>query len=126
VTQVPREEWTQSGKLDDATIRTRGGEVYYFEHAAFAGDTLRGFAQETRTVFLEGGEVQEVVEAHEVKLAVAEIEQMTVRRRDWKKGGLWALAAAGVAGAIAIVAGSDDDPAGGGGSGGGKPPPTGF
>jgi hypothetical protein len=122
VQQVPREEWVGSGTIDEATVRTRSGEVYYFERASVAADTLHGFAQETRTVFLEGGEVQEVTEAREVHVPVADVEQMTVRRRDWKRGGLWALAAAGIAGAIAVVAGSDDDVSGGG-SGGGKPPP---
>ena len=118
--QVPRDQALRDGDLRDATVRTRTGEVYYFDRATASGDSLSGFATAERTVFLEGGEIQTVEEQKEVHLAFSDIEDLSVKKRNWKRAGLWGLAAAGVAGALAVVSNQNSSGGDGGGSGGGK------
>jgi len=120
--QVPKEDALRQKELKDATVRTRAGEVYTFETATVVGDSLSGTAQERRTVYLEDGETREVVEERSVRVALADVEDLSVRKRSWKRVGLWSLAAAGVAGAIAAAASQNSGSSSGGGSGGGKPP----
>jgi hypothetical protein len=117
---VPKSDAMRAGELKDATVRTRTGEVYFFEHAAVTADSLSGFAQETRAVYLAGGELQEVTEDRQVHLALADVEQLSVTKRNWKRAGLWALAIAAVAGAIVLVADQSSSDAEGGGY---APPP---
>jgi hypothetical protein len=121
IRQVPTQDAFRAREVKDATVRTRTGETYFFEHADVASDTLRGYALEKRTVYLEGGEVQEVTEARRVELALSDVEQLSLKRRNWKKAGLWAIATAGAAGIVAVVSSqnSGGTPTGGG-SGGGK------
>jgi hypothetical protein len=118
--QVPRDQALRDGSLRDATVRTRTGEVYYFDRATASGDSLSGFATAERTVFLEGGEIQTVEEQKEVHLAFGDIEDLSVKKRNWKRAGLWTLAAAGVAGALAVVSNQTSGGGDTGGSGGGK------
>lgn len=121
--QVPRDQAMRAGTLRDAHVRTRTGETYYFDRATAGPDSLAGFAIVEKTVFLEGGEIQDVEEQREVHLAYADIEDLAIKKRNWKRAGLWTLAAAGVAGALAVVSnqtsGSNDANASGGGKPGG-------
>lgn len=121
---VPQTEAISQHTLKDAHVRTKTGEVYQFDTATAANDSLSGFANEERTVFLTGGEIQTVEEQKEVHLAFADIEDLSVKKRNWKRAGLWTLAAAGVAGALAVASGQNNAPTGdtgtsGGGKGGG-------
>ena len=118
--QVPQNQATSLGTLHDAHVRTKTGEVYQFDSATAAGDSLSGYATEERTMFLAGGEVQTVEEQKEVHLAFADIEDLSVKKRNWKRAGLWALAAGAIAGGLAIASGSSPAPAGDSSSGGGK------
>jgi hypothetical protein len=104
IREIPTADAVHLGSLKGATVRTRTGEVYYFDRARVAADTLSGLAQERRSVFLAGGDVQEVTEEHQVYVALADIEQLTVAQRDWKRAGLWALVIGGGAGAIGVAA----------------------
>ena len=120
VALVPKSDAMRAGELTNATVRTRTGETFFFERAAVTADSLSGFAQETRAVYLAGGELQEVTEERQVHLALADVEQLSVTKRDWKRAGLWALGIAAVAGAIAVVADQSSSDAS---SGGYAPPP---
>jgi hypothetical protein len=121
---VAKADAMRAGELKNATVLTRTGETYFFERAAVTADSLSGFAQETRAVYLAGGELQEVTEDRQVYLALADVEQLSVAKRDWKRAGLWALGIAAVAGAIVVIAGqsSNDDASGGGDGRPPKPP----
>jgi hypothetical protein len=122
IREIPTADAVHLGSLKGATVRTRTGEVYYFEQAHVAADSLSGFAQERRSVFLAGGDVQEVTEEHQVYLALADIEQLTVAKRDWKRAGLWALVIGGGAGAIGVAAAQNSgNSTQSGGGFGGKP-----
>src|SRR5215831_21380271 len=101
--QVPQNQAASLGNLRDAHVRTKTGEVYEFDTAKASADSLSGYATEERTVFLAGGEIQTVEEQKEVHLAFADIEDLSVKKRNWKRAGLWTLAAAGIAGTLAIV-----------------------
>jgi hypothetical protein len=116
---LPKADAMREGELEEATVRTRTGEVYFFEHVQVSADSLSGYAQERRTVYLPEGEIREVTEEREVLLALEDVEQITVVKRDWKRAGMWALIVGGVAGGLAITAGqsSGDDNASGGGDG---------
>lgn len=120
VTLVPKSDAMRAGELTNATVRTRTGETFYFERATVSADSLSGFAQETRAVYLAGGELEEVTEDRQVHLALADVEQLSVTKRDWKRAGLWALGIAIVAGAIIVVADASSSDASGGGY---APPP---
>jgi hypothetical protein len=123
VVQLERDEVAQKGDLKNVTIRTKSGNIFYFENAAVFSDTLRGQAQETQRVYLEGGEISETTVDRNVRLALTDIEQLTVRERNWGKTGLLVLGALAVVGAIVLITSQvkDDDSTGGNGSGG-KPP----
>lgn len=114
---VPKSDAMRAGELKNATVRTRSGEVYYFERAAVSADSLCGLAQETRAVYLAGGELQEVTEERQVYLALEDVEQLSVSKRNWKRAGLWALGLAAAAGAIAVAADQNSGDASGGGYG---------
>lgn len=119
--QVPQTEAISAKTLKDAHVRTKTGEVYEFDTATAANDSLSGYANEERTMFLEGGEIQTVEEQKHVRLAFSDIEDLKVKKRNWKRAGLWTLAAAGIAGALAVASGQNSPPAGNtGDSGGGK------
>ncbi|HEV8480877.1 MAG TPA: hypothetical protein VGR66_08780 [Candidatus Eisenbacteria bacterium] len=125
--QVPQNQAASLGTLKDAHVRTKTGEVYQFDLASVRGDSLSGYANEERTVFLEGGEIQTVEEQKAVHLAFADIEELTVKKRNWKRAGLWTLAAGAVAGGLAIASGQNSPPSAdanssGGGKGGGPTP----
>ena len=122
--QLPQSEAASQKNLKDARVRTKTGEVYQFDNATASGDSLSGFANEERTVFLQGGEIQTVEEQKEVHLAFADIEDLSVKKRNWKRAGLWTLAAGALAGALAVASGQNNSPTGdtgtsGGGKGGG-------
>jgi hypothetical protein len=122
IVQVPKDDALRQKELKDATVRTRTGDVYFFETASVIGDSLSGTAQERRTVYLEDGDSREVVDERAVRVALTDVEDLSVRKKSWKRVGLWSLAAAGVAGAIAVAASQNSGTSSGGGSGGGKPP----
>jgi hypothetical protein len=121
---VPKADAMRAGELKNATVRTRTGEVFFFERAGVSADSLSGFAQETRAVYLAGGELQEVTEERQVYLALADVEQLSVAKRDWKRAGLWALGLAAAAGAIAVVAEQNSNSDTSGGNYGTPPKPT--
>ncbi len=122
VRTVPMADLSQKGEVRDATVRTKSGEVYYFERARVAADTLSGFAQERRTVYLPGGDVQEVAEEHQVYVPVADVEQLSVKTHSWGRAGLWALTLGGVVGALAFVMGQSSQSSGQSGGGNYGPP----
>jgi hypothetical protein len=117
---VPQTEAISSGTLKDAHVRTKTGETYEFDTATARSDSLSGYATEERTMFLQGGEIQTVEEQKVVHLAFADIEDLSVKKRNWKRAGLWTLAAAGIAGALAIASGQNSPPPTDSNSGGGK------
>ncbi len=122
ISEVPKSDAMRAGELKNATVRTRTGEVYFFERARVDADSLSGFAQERSTVYLPGGDVTEVTQDRQVYLALADVEQLTVQKRSWGHTGLWALVIGGAAGAVALVASQSNNskPATGGGDG--RPP----
>jgi hypothetical protein len=123
VVQIDRDEAVQQSDLKNVTIRTKSGDMLFFENAAVYSDSLRGFAQETKRVYLEGGEVSERVVEREARVALTDIEQLSLRKRNWGKTALLVLGAAAVVGAIVLITSQSDDPVDpGDGSGGGKPP----
>lgn len=124
VTMVPKSDAAQARELKNATVRTRTGEVYYFDRAAVSADSLSGFAEETRTVYLTGGEMQEITQDRQVFLALDDVEQITVSKRDWTRAGLWALGIGAAVGVVAVVAAqnSPSDASGGGYAPPPKPP----
>jgi hypothetical protein len=123
VVQVDRGEVAQSDELKNVTVRTAGGDIYFFEEAVVYSDSLRGLAQETKRVYLEGGEVSERVIELPARIAIEDIEQLSVRQRSWGKTLLLIAGAAAVVGAIVLITSQSDEPTDpGDGSGGGKPP----
>ena len=125
---MERGDVASQDELKNVTIRTRTGELFYFDSAVVFGDSLRGKAQETQTVYLEGGGVSELSVDRTVKVSVDDIEQMTIRKTNWGKTALLFL---GVVGGVALItlaasSGGDDPVDPGDGSGGGKPPPPAF
>ncbi len=106
------------------TVRTRTGEVYFFEKARFADDTLAGYAQETKAVYVTGAQVEYITDYRDIALRVDQVEQATLRERNWGKTALFAGVLAGAITAIVIVAASSasgDDSSSSGGNP--KPPP---
>ena len=127
VVQLDRGEIADKEELKNVTIRTKSGDIYFFEHADVFSDSLRGHAQETKRVYLEGGEVSERVIELDTRVALTDIEQLSVQKRSWGKTLLLVAGAAAVVGAIVLITSQSEDPVDpGDGSGGGKPPlPTG-
>ena len=123
ITQLQPSQLTTESELKNLTVRTRTGEVYFFETARVAGETLAGHAQETRAVYTSGAEVQYVTEYRDVSLRIAQVEQATVRERNWGKTILFAGVVAGVITAIVVVAASSSSSGDDGGDGGGGKPP---
>ena len=125
IIQLSTEDVVSQDEIKNITLRTRTGEVYYFEKATVRADSLIGQAQETRTVYLEGGETSEISINRNVVLALDHIEQMQTRKRNYGQTALIVLGALAIAAGIVLLASSSgqSDDGEGGGSGGGKPPP---
>lgn len=124
VVQLETTDFTGAGELKNLTVRTRTGEVYFFETAQMAGETVAGYAQETKAVYVSGAEVEYVTDYRDVSLRVEQIEQATVRQRNWGKtvllAGTLLVGVAVVVVAATSSGGQDPEPGDGGGP---KPPP---
>jgi hypothetical protein len=123
IVQLEPTDLAAAQEIKNLTIRTRTGEVYFFESARVAEETLSGFAQETKAVYVSGAQVEYVTDYRDVQLRVAQVEQATVRQRNWGKTALLVgVVAAGVAAVVLLATSSGSDESDSGDGGGGKPP----
>lgn len=122
VVQLEPSQISTESELKNLTVRTRTGEVYFFEEARVAGETVVGHAQETKAVYTTGAQVEYITEYRDVTLRIEQVEQATLRERNWGKTLLFAGVLAGAITAIVLVASSSSADETNGGDGGPKPP----
>ena len=123
VVQLAPTDLAAAQELKNLTVRTRTGEVYFFEKARVADANVSGYAQETKAVYMTGAQVEYLTDYRDVSLRLEQVEQATLRERNLGKtlllGG---VLAAGLTAIVLVAASSSASPSEGDGGGGGKPP----